>query len=484
MNVFKQLAFLSLLFLSSFLSAQNFGDALRYSDFDPVGTARFTGAGGAMGPIGADFSVLSTNPAGLAWIQKSEFMISPGLYISSANSRLVNGSNNPAFDDAAVQFNLPNIGIVTSSRRSNGMENFNFGIGLNRLADFNQQFYYEGLSSGTIVQRFEELANDRGLDDFEAGVAFDAGALIPDNGAYISDYTLDPDGGEILRAETVVRSGALNELSFGFAGNLENRILWGLSVGVPFLKYSEEKEYTETDQNGQVDVFDDLRYTQQLTTDGAGINLKLGFIYRPHQALRFSAAVHTPTYYQISEIYETTMDYGYTLPGESPVDGSAASPEGQFNYNLRTPWRLLGGVGTIFGKSGFLTGEVEYVNYGKNRFLFDNFSSDEAEINQETQDNLSSAVKIRTGAEYVMGNFRLRGGVGLQQAPIVGDNTFYPTGSFGLGLRQKSYYLDFAYRRTGQKTTYTPYLTADATQQFVDNDTVRENFVFTLGFRW
>lgn len=483
MNVFKPLVFLLAFSFTSILVAQNFGDALRYSDFDPIGSARFTGAGGAMGPLGADFSVISTNPAGLGWIRKSEFMISPGLYINSANTQLLNGGNQLAFDDAAVQFNIPNVGIVTSSRGANGMETFNFAIGINRLADFNQQFYYKGTSKGSLVQRFAELANDQGLDDFEAGVAFDAQALIEDNGFYFSDFDGQEDA-VVEREETVIRTGAISELSFGFAGNVQNKFLWGFSVGVPFLKYQEQKEYTEKDPTDQVFVFNDLRYSQNLVANGTGINFKLGFIYRAHQALRLSMAIHTPTFYQVDETFTTEMDYSYTLPETPTADGFAQSPEGQFNYGLRTPWRVLGGIGTVFGKSGFLSGEVEYVNYSKNRFLFEGFSSDEATINNETAANLSSAVKIRTGAEYAMGNFRLRGGVGLQQAPIVGDNTFYTTGSFGLGLRQKTYYLDFAYRRTGLKTTYTPYLAADAPQQFVNNDSVRENFVFTIGFRW
>ena len=54
----------------------------------------------------------------------------------------------------------------------------------------------------------------------------------------------------------------------------------------------------------------------------------------------------------------------------------------------------------------------------------------------------------------------------------------------GAGIRKRAYYLDVAYRRNGLKTSYTPYLTGDAPQQFVDNDNVRENFVVTLGFRW
>lgn len=482
MNVFKPLVLGLIFLLSGTISAQNFGDALRYSNFDPIGTARFMGAGSALGPLGADFSVISTNPAGLGWIRKSEFMVSPGLYINSSDSELVNGEEGLVFNDSEAQFNFPNIGIVTSSRGGNGMETFNFAMGINRLADFNQQFFYQGTSKGSIVQRFEDLANEQGLDDFEAGVAFDSDALLTDNGFYFSDFSDFPNA-EIERSESVSRGGSITELAFGFAGNVKNQVLWGMSIGVPFLNYQERKEYREEDPNDNVLFFDDLRYSQDLTATGSGINLKLGFIFIPSQALRLSVAVHTPTYYQLDETFNTSMTYNYTFEN-SPEQGRASSPTGEFNYNLRTPWRLMAGAGTVFGKSGFLSGEIEYVNYSKNRFLFDGFSDDEAAINKDVSDNLSSAVKIRTGAEYAMGNFRIRGGIGLQQAPIVDDNTFYTSASFGLGVRQRAYFVDFAYRRLGVKSTYTPYLIGDNQQQFVDNDVTNENFVFTLGFRW
>jgi len=451
-----QLLLLGVALLSlAWLNAQNFGDALRYSLLEPTGTARFMGAGSALGPMGADFSVISTNPAVLAWMRKSEFMITPGLNINTTTSTLANGSADLAYDDAEVQFTLPNIGIVTSSRGGSGMETFNFAIGLNRLADFNQQFYFEGNSKGSIVQRFEELANDGGLDDFEAGVAFDAQALIEDNGFYYSDFSDFPDA-VINRNQTVSRTGGLSEIAFGFAGNVKNKLLWGLSLGIPLLNYDEEKTYREMDTDDTVLFFDDLRYSEQLTATGSGINLKLGFIYRADQALRLSLAVHTPTYYQIDETFSSDMTYNYTFENVK-YTGTAESPIGNFNYGLRTPWRFLGGVGTVFGEHGFLSGEVEYVNYANNRFLFDGFAGDEAEINKATADNLASAVNIRTGGEYVLGSFLLRGGVGLQQAPIVGDDSFYSTFSLGLGVRQKRYFFDFAYRRSGVKSTYTPY---------------------------
>lgn len=483
MNVFKPLCLIVALFTTLTVSAQNFGDALRYSNFDPIGTARFMGAGSALGPLGADFSVLSTNPAGLAWIRQSEFMVTPGLYINSVNSNLArNNGQNLSFDDAAVKFNLPNIGIVTSSRGGRSMETFNFAMGINRLADFSEEFYYRGTSRGSIVQRFEELANANGLDDFEAGVAFDAEALIEDNNFYFSDFSDFPEE-EIEREETVVREGKIEELSFGFAGNVKNKVLWGFSIGVPFMRYEERKQYRETDPNDNVPIFNDLQYDQTLIVNGTGINAKLGVIYRADQALRLSAAIHTPTFYQVDETFTTRMEYDYTLENQNQF-GSASSPEGSFNYSLRTPWRFMAGAGAIFAKNGFLTGEIEYVNYGSNKFLFEGFSGIEAEVNQETRDNLSDAVRVRTGAEYAIEDFRLRGGVGLQQAAIEGDDNFYTTFSLGAGIRKRAYYLDIAYRHNSQQTSYTPYLTGDAPQQFVDNDVVRENFVFTLGFRW
>ena len=52
--------------------AQNDGDALRYSLIGFGGTARYISMGGAFGAIGADFSTLSTNPAGIGAYMKNE----------------------------------------------------------------------------------------------------------------------------------------------------------------------------------------------------------------------------------------------------------------------------------------------------------------------------------------------------------------------------------------------------------------------------
>ncbi|RMF04642.1 MAG: hypothetical protein D6772_00300 [Bacteroidetes bacterium] len=467
------------------LSGQTFDDALRYSFIEPFGTARFVGAGGALGPLGADYSVINTNPAGLAWMRRSEFMFTPALVLNTTESTLVNGSGNLPFSDAEAGFKLPNVGYVVATR------GVNFALGLNRIADFNQQFFFQGSSQGSIVNRWEELANAFGVaEGTEAGLANEAFALIDNNGVFITDLS----GYEnlLIRKEQLVqRSGSLNEFSIAFAGNSEDKILWGVALGIPFLNYQEEKAYQEekdfnTKPTELLDSpFNDLRYNQDLTATGSGINLKLGIIYRMNQMVRFGASIHTPTYYQIAETFGTEIVYRYTdVDGTLQSSPPNTSSLGDFNYKLRSPWRFNGGVGAVFGKSGFLSGEVEYVNYSSNRFIFDGFSQDEAIVNDEVEDNLTSALKLRVGGEYAQGALRLRAGLGTQQAPLANDDTWYNTLSAGVGLRQDRYFVDFAYRRTGLQTTYSPFVTTNVPQQFVDNNVVGEVFLLTVGFKW
>ena len=48
-------------------NAQTEIDALRYSQADIVGTARFSAMAGAYGALGGDFTTLSYNPAGIGF---------------------------------------------------------------------------------------------------------------------------------------------------------------------------------------------------------------------------------------------------------------------------------------------------------------------------------------------------------------------------------------------------------------------------------
>ena len=82
-NSMKNIILLIFVSFSINIHAQTISDALRYSNLEVGGTARTVGVGGGIGALGADYSVLSTNPAGIAAFRTNEFVITPGVYNSA-----------------------------------------------------------------------------------------------------------------------------------------------------------------------------------------------------------------------------------------------------------------------------------------------------------------------------------------------------------------------------------------------------------------
>ncbi|MCB0644450.1 MAG: hypothetical protein KDC44_22555, partial [Phaeodactylibacter sp.] len=221
-------------------------DALRYSTFDVTGTARSVGVGSSMGALGTDFAVLSTNPAGLAAYRVSKFTFTPAVFDSRITSLLEADVKNEPNEERDYNININNVGLVIASLPNGSKwKTVNFGVGFNRLANYNQRFFYDGSSVGSITDRFVELADgftaDQ-LDDFEAGLAYEAGAIWNNNPNDLTFYTTDFLDGEFVERSQVVRtSGNINELVFSLAGNYDEKLMVGGTIGVPFLSFEENK---------------------------------------------------------------------------------------------------------------------------------------------------------------------------------------------------------------------------------------------------
>ena len=149
----KRLLFsMAILFGFGTLKAQVPADALRFSAYEVLGTARNVGIGGGIGALGADFSVLSTNPAGLASYRRSEFTVTPSLYLDNTEATL-DGSN-PNVQKNKFAFNLNNLGFVFSRQgRNPNWRTTNLGIGINRIANFQTKFDVSGRDD-RILYRF------------------------------------------------------------------------------------------------------------------------------------------------------------------------------------------------------------------------------------------------------------------------------------------------------------------------------------------
>jgi hypothetical protein len=488
MRYFISLAFLCLTF--NFSLAQNISDAVRYSVLEVGGTARTVGIGGAIGALGADFSVLSTNPAGLAAYRRSEFVFTPAWLRTSVDSRL-DGAGTPR-EREKTNFNFNNLGIVFATRPLDSHWRTSvFGIGFNRLANFHQQIFFEGVSEGSITDRWLELANgleSDELDGFEAGLAFDGEAIFPNPDVarqYLSDFL---PGDLVPKSQLIKRKGSINELVFSFAGNYDEKLMMGVTIGVPLLNYEETKTYRETDEGDDIPVFDELTYTERLKTTGAGINLKLGLIYRFNQMVRLGFAFHTPTSYGLDDSFSTSLNYVYTLDGFTPP-GEVRSPEGSFDYRLRTPWRFIGSAGLIFEKAGFLSAEIEWLDYTNTRFNFNNTNSAadveyEQELNDQIDNELNSALNIRLGGEFAYQIFRFRGGYSITATPYAEDDDPFGAFSLGAGIREENIFIDFAFRRQVTRGSYAPYFVDQSTQPNVITKENRGKFILTVGFKF
>ncbi|NEM96238.1 OmpP1/FadL family transporter [Pontibacter burrus] len=484
--------------------AQNEEDALRYTRLGLQGSARIQGIGGAQTALGADISTMATNPAGLGMFRRSEANVSIGFTNNSTNSLFGNNS----IPDERTTLNIPHAGVVFSNRRDDNdgsdWRGTSFGFSLSRLNNFNNRFTYNGATSATAPGLAEyiyerALAEGRTVDDlddeYRQGYTSLAGLAY---GTYLLDVLEDDQGeyylpterfGALNLREELERRGSLNQIDFAFGTSFRDKIYLGASLGIVTSKFTQERIYRENESDQSTD-FANLELRDEFTTEGAGVNLKLGVIVRPIDALRFGVSIQTPTAFSFTERYNRSLYT--TFEGTAGLENYSASElPGEFSYSLTTPFRANGGVAVFIGKYGFITADAEYVDYSNMRFSEDDdgsgFSTYFSGINSRIKDTYKSAMNYRIGAEGRYEVFRLRAGYAISESPYKNSafdaavNTF----TLGAGVRLQNYYADVAFSRSNGNSLYAPYTFDDPTQNpVVDIDQKQSNVMFTVGFNF
>lgn len=123
-------------------SAQNAYDAEKLLGNDLNGTARFVGMGGAMGALGGDISVMSSNPAGIGIFRSNDVSVSFGFNNTSTKSNFSGVSMNE--DKTRASFDQ--IGFVYSNKIGNNtsLRFVNFGFNYHKSKNFNRLFSMGG----------------------------------------------------------------------------------------------------------------------------------------------------------------------------------------------------------------------------------------------------------------------------------------------------------------------------------------------------
>jgi len=464
-------------------------DAVRFGSTEVFGSARFFGTGGSMTAIGVDATTLHTNPAGIGWNRFNAAQITPGFALNNLTAGLRNGSGNEDNSVTDGSFVVPSASLIwAGDTRSVNWSTLNFGISYTRLADFNETIAYGGRSEGGIVDAIVEDLNDGIIDGFRSELARQIpGAIQQDDLGFFSDFDLESSvGGQVRREGRVERSGSLNEIALGFGGNYKEKVLWGLTIGIPTIDFTETKVYDEVDDLDEITFFDNAGFDELLELSGSGVNFKFGLIGRPADNIRLSVAIHSPTFWTVDEVYETTFEYNFTDAGQAQ-GGTELSPRNEAAYNLSTPWKFYLGAGYLFSKKGFLSVDLDYSNLKGTSFSSDDFATVDEAANEDVDRELKSSLGVRLGGELNLKPFQVRAGIGYRQNPVVNlrndEDAANLSLSGGVGYSSGKFFVDAAVRLEDNSAYYAPYSTFAFDGQVVDTNRSRITSVVTFGFR-
>lgn len=473
----KRILFIAMLSFTSLLAfSQNENDALRYSLINYNGTARFNSLSGAYGAIGGDFSALSQNPGGIGIYRKNEFSITPTFHASTTSSTFAGSTH----DDSRNTLYLSNIGYVWASEPStNGsvLKQFQFGIGVNQMASFSNRILIKGFNNNnSLLTAFRDDINYTGTwNEYESGLAFDADLMFYDTAN--SMYQVDMPGGGIEQYKSIESRGNTRETALSFGANFNDKFFIGTTFGFTDIKYIEEAVIQEKDSEELNSFFKSFKKTDNLRTVGSGFNMKLGFIYRPASFLRIGAAIHTPTaYYDMNDNWDAKIEANF----DNNPTRIKNSPNGEFDYRMSTPMRAIGSMAIVLGQVGLISADYEYIDYSKSRIRSNDYDfMDENDIISAT---FGQAHNIRLGTEWKFGIYALRAGYAMYgspyaDAPELGKRNTY---SLGMGIREKSYFIDIAYiLKTLEDNFYLYNIAPVASNQYNSS-----SYSLTLGFRF
>ena len=470
--------------------AQNVNDALRYSSISYNGTARFMGLSGAYGAVGADFSSLSQNPAGIALYRKSEFTVTPGIYSANTESMFYAGKNSEnrtamTFQNLGMVFGM-NLNDNDKGRLIKGLQ---FGFGMNRLNNFADRITISGFNnSSSLLTTYMNDANSSGLlpadlgtndfgyQKFSTLLAYKTDLLFYDTTT--KSYGVDMPGGKVLQTKTIESLGSSREMLISGGANFGDKFYLGASMSFPSIRYEEQSQYSEKDVQNLNSYFDSFTRNEYLTTKGNGFNFKFGFIFKPVDFIRIGAAFHTPTTYNLTDTYSAKM----TSTFDQATGSSATSPDGAYDYKLTTPMRVLGSLAVIIGNLGLISADYEYVDYSTSRLRADNYNF--FDENNTIRNTLSFANNFRFGTEWKYGVFAFRAGTSFYGSPYKNETARGARMAYsgGIGIHEQNYSLDFAFNHQLSKDDY--YLYDSSLIPAAKNTSRSNQFQMTLGMRF
>ena len=447
------------------LFAQTAEDKLIIAQEYYEGTARSMAMGNAFTAVGGDMGAIGINPASSGVFRYSQLTFSPSLTSTRSKADYLGGLETTR----NTGFTVSNFGTVLTfeTGRYSGLLNYNFGIVYNRKNNFRSKMAVHGTTDQTSMlsalaealdgYEWTDIDLEKTVNPYEstnaswpgilawnsyllAPLSYLGGKYKDVTNAYMAsteNYDENFDilyiGGNLDQTFKRRTYGGDQEFSLNFGGNFNDIFYLGANVNFQSVNRTVEEYYEEAAQipSNFQDGFVSMDNSYWQRTTGSGINLKLGVIVTPFAGLRLGATFTTPTWYNLTDEWDYTMNSSFTNSKNYTVH----SPTGTWHYKFSAPLRWSVGAAYTFWDLGLISVDYENVNYATLSNTFRN------------------AHIIRAGAEVRIGDFMaIRGGYQYYTPAFKGDvaTSVY---SAGLGFNlTPSASIDLAWNRRSSVT--------------------------------
>lgn len=488
------------------LNAQDINDALRYSNGEIIGSARYRALSGAFGALGGDLSAISVNPAGSAVFTSSFASVS----LSSKNidnETFYFGGRN-ASSDSNISLNQGGGVFVFKNRNENSpWKKFSLSIAYDNTKNYSDNWISRGNNTTSIDRYFlnnaqglrldqisafqnestsdayAEIGNIYGYVNQQAFLGYDSFILEPDTfDDDNTNYTSNIGAGTFDQEYSYSATGYNGKIAFNVGAQYGDNTYLGLNLNSHFLNYERSTFLYEQNDNA-TSIVNQVGFENNIITTGSGFSFQLGSIFKLSDEFRLGLTYDSPTWMTIEE---ETSQYIETVRTDG-VDNILQIVDPQIinifpSYTLQTPGKITGSLAYVFGGNGLISFDYSRKDYSNIKFKPTSDAYFAAQ-NNIIANELTAASTYKLGGEYKYNQFSFRGGYRFEESPYkngttVGDLSGY---SLGLGYNFGNTKLDLTYDQAKQTSDYQLYNTGltDATTI----DAINSNITLTLGFQ-
>jgi hypothetical protein len=500
--------YISILILClSFTAAQSqdVTDALRLSQDNTNGTARFRAMSGAFGALGGDLSAINVNPAGSVVFSNNQFAASLNNY-NTKNSSNYFGTKTKETNNS---FDLNQAGAVfvfNNNDKRSDWKKFAVAVNYDNANNLDNKILSAGTNQNSVANYFLSYANQFGIttadldyyyydelnyQDQQAFLGYQAYIINPvttnpNNSSYTSNVS---SGGNYYQQNTFTSKGYNGKLSFNASAQYQDWLSVGLNLNSHFTDYRQTTSFYESNSNSNTTGVKNLKFNNELYTYGTGFSFQVGAIAKASKEIRLGLAYQSSTWFTLNdELTQSISSSGYNYGNPAnPALSTVANDPKVINvydpYGLRTPGKWTGSFAYIFGKKGLISIDYAIKDYSKAQFTpKDQFKNSSNNTDNNIPSWLKRSAELRLGAEYKIKQWSLRGGYRFEQSPYkdkktVGDLKGYST---GLGYNFGNTKLDLAFSHSERDSQY-QFFQQGLTDRAAIN-AINNNVTLTLAF--